>query len=113
LEIRFPTNYPFRQPKINFTTKIYHLNISDNGIICLELLMEQWRPITQISDGMFTEISMTCLTNLIVLINVRRELSGVEEDNAINMEAASEFKVDKEKYYETAIEWTHLYAAGI
>lgn len=56
---------------------------------------------------------MTCLTNLIVLINVRRELSGVEEDNAINMEAASEFKVDKEKYYETAIEWTHLYAAGI
>ncbi|KAJ2973262.1 hypothetical protein NQ176_g6708 [Zarea fungicola] len=97
LDIRFPTEYPFRQPKINFATKIYHLNISENGIICLEFLMDKWQPTMQVAN---------------VLYNIRQQLSSVEEDNAVNIEAASVFKVDKEKYYQTAREWTNLFAAG-
>ncbi|CEJ82159.1 hypothetical protein VHEMI02242 [[Torrubiella] hemipterigena] len=96
IDIVFPADYPFRQPKINFTTKIYHVNISDSGIICMEFLMEKWQPINLVSN---------------VLTNIRLQLSSVEEDNAINMEAAGVYKADNEAYYQTARDWTKLYAS--
>lgn len=76
----------------------------------MEFLMVKWSAASVISQGEFTPISHETLTNCLVLTTIRTQLSTVEEDNAINLEAAAVFKTDKDQYYKTAQNWTNLYA---
>ena len=95
LNIHFPTDYPFKPPKMNFVTRIYHCNISSNGSICLDILKDQWSPALTISK---------------VLLSISSLLTDANPDDPFVPEIARLLKTDKVKHDANAREWTRKYA---
>ena len=96
LNIHFPTDYPFKPPKCQFVTKIYHPNINANGGICLDILKDQWSPALTISK---------------VLLSISSLLTDANPKDPLVPDIANLYITDNAKYVANAREWTRKYAS--
>jgi len=95
LEIHFPSDYPFKPPKVIFLTKIYHPNVSTSGAICLDILKDQWSPALTIGK---------------VLLSICSLLTDANPKDPLMPDIAEQFISDRQAFDETARDWTRRFA---
>jgi len=95
LEIHFPSDYPFKPPKVVFKTKIYHPNVSASGAICLDILKDQWSPALTIGK---------------VLLSICSLLTDANPKDPLMPDIAEQFIRDRAGFDAEAKVWTQRYA---
>jgi len=123
LSINFPTDYPFKPPKVFFQTRVFHPNISEAGgiFMCsyhdgflssrIDKGESQWSPALTISKGLPNgSKSERMLITVKVLLSIMSCMRDPDPDCPIRPQIAQLYKTDRRQFEETAREWTRKYA---
>lgn len=94
VNVALPYEYPFKPPKVAFLTKIYHPNISTEGVYCLEML-GNWEPSRTVGH---------LATELLQLLTVPTP------DDPLDPAIARQYKENWADFCSTATDWTWRYA---
>ncbi|XP_077213093.1 ubiquitin-conjugating enzyme family protein [Tasmannia lanceolata] len=98
LDITFPSDYPFKPPKVVFKTRIYHCNVDSAGNVSLDILKDNWSPASTISK---------------VLLAIRSIFTNPNPDpnNPLVVSSIAHLYLsNRVKHDEVAAEWTMRFA---
>ncbi|RGB37121.1 ubiquitin-conjugating enzyme/RWD-like protein [Rhizophagus diaphanus] len=73
ITMKFPSDYPFSAPCVQFQTHCYHPNVDENGNICLDILKDKWSAIYNVTS---------------ILVSLQSLLGEPNIDSPLNTEAA-------------------------
>ncbi|KAJ5562431.1 hypothetical protein N7535_003116 [Penicillium sp. DV-2018c] len=98
VDIKIPTDYPFRPPTMKFETKVWHPNISSQtGAICLDTLGSAWSPVLTVKSA---------------LLSLQSLLSTPEPKDPQDAEVANMLLKTPKEFERVAREWAILYAGA-
>jgi ubiquitin-protein ligase len=92
VDLVFPTDYPFKEPKSTFKTPVHHPNLTKTGQHCLDL---NWSP--ALTAGKL-------LTSLVSL------LRDPDPHDPLQPDIAEQYMRDRDTFDRLAREWTARYA---
>ena len=98
LDIQLPEEYPFSPPKIKFTTRVWHPNVSSQtGAICLDILKDRWSAAMSLRTAM---------------LSIQALLMSPEPSDPQDAEVARMYMNDRPRFDAMALHWTQSYAMG-
>ncbi|KAI5119544.1 hypothetical protein M0805_008530 [Coniferiporia weirii] len=131
LTFELGTDYPFSAPKVVFVTRIYHMNISDRGNVCIDVLKQNWSPALSLYKVLLSLSSLLTDPNPSTpkMLSIQPYCNSLLDnrgpsrfesqifDSITNPDKrmtvpsiASEYVRNRQKHDSTAREWTRLYA---
>ncbi len=98
VDIKIPTEYPFKPPVMKFETKLWHPNVSSQtGAICLDTLGSQWSPVLTIKSA---------------LLSLQSLLGSPEPKDPQDAEVANMLMNQPEQFDRVARDWAQKYAGA-
>ncbi|QRW26020.1 ubiquitin-conjugating enzyme [Rhizoctonia solani] len=98
VEITLPSDYPFHSPRLRLKTKIYHMNINDQGGICLDILKNAWSP---------------ALSLYKVMLSLSSLLTDPNPNDPLVPSIANEYTRRRKVHDTTARRWVQLHAQPV
>ena len=99
LSVIIPERYPMLPPTIRFTTPIYHPNINNSGVICLDTLKSEphgkWKPSLNLS---------------VLLTQIRILMEEPNPEDPLDTDIADQFTKNRAAFYKEAQKQTQLHA---
>ncbi|EFA76546.1 Ubiquitin-conjugating enzyme [Heterostelium album PN500] len=95
LSVVFPEDYPFKPPKVRFETKVFHCNISSDGMICLDILKDSFSP---------------ALTIHRIMLSICALLTDPNPMDPLDAVKAGLYRDNPTEYWNSARQWNKTHA---